>query len=60
MTSTNNRRKLRAPSTIQSLRKDYQAGRISAQEAAAELHRAGLCNYVPEEKAALHRLGISQ
>ena len=39
------------PGILTSLRQDVEAGRITIQDAAAELHGAGWMNCIDEEKA---------
>ena len=46
------------PSITQSLKQDYEAGKISAHEVAEELSKANLTPYIYDDKDALKKIGI--
>lgn len=43
----------------EALANDYINGRITLEDAAAELHRAGLFSYIPGRSQTLHKMGIN-
>lgn len=43
----------------QALAKDYINEKITIEEAAQELHRAGLINYIPDKAEALRLMGLN-
>lgn len=56
--TTKQKKPFNIPSITQSLKQDYEAGKISAHEVAKELSKANLTPYLYDDKDALKKIGI--